>query len=173
MTDIVAFLNARLDEDEHTAKSAAQPQILILDAVPAGPSRYWKATGYDAAIQAELGQFATPPTDEFEVSDESGVILAHVLPWEPTAQHVARHDPARVLREVAAKRRVLERHCRDDEPYRPRLPSEPYTWPCIGCGSEVDYGWNVADINDCPELRDMASVYSEHPDYDPAWRVDS
>jgi hypothetical protein len=32
------------------------------------------------------------------------------------AQHVARHDPARVLREIDAKRRILARHARDPWP---------------------------------------------------------
>ncbi|MFE7598677.1 DUF6221 family protein [Streptomyces sp. NPDC057494] len=44
---------------------------------------------------------------------------AGLLGFHPTiAQHVALHDPARILREVEAKRRILARHARD-----PRLCS--------------------------------------------------
>ncbi|WP_405662004.1 DUF6221 family protein [Streptomyces sp. NBC_01166] len=54
--------------------------------------------------------------------------------FHPTiALHVALHDPARVLREIEAKRRILARHARDP-------------WPCHN-------------------LRDLASPYTDHPDY--------
>ncbi|MEU9091804.1 DUF6221 family protein [Streptomyces sp. NPDC048428] len=70
------------------------------------------------------------------------------------ALHVALHDPARVLREVEAKRRVLTRHVlspatgdlelpwdnRDDCQY------DGETWPC-------------------DDLLDLASPYGDHPDY--------
>jgi hypothetical protein len=81
-----------------------------------------------------------------------------------TGPHIARHDPARVLAEVAAKRRVMARH------FTPPSPVRIYA-ACEGCG--YDYG-DISqryDIGDCPELRDMAAVYADHPDYNPAWRV--
>ncbi|APS20271.1 hypothetical protein TK78_15895 [Streptomyces sp. Tue 6075] len=38
--------------------------------------------------------------------------------FHPTiAQHVALHDPARVLREIEAKQRILARHAHDPWPY--------------------------------------------------------
>ncbi|MFI8007259.1 DUF6221 family protein [Streptomyces sp. NPDC086010] len=49
------------------------------------------------------------------------------------ARHVALHDPARALREIKAKRRILARHARD-------------SWPCH-------------------DLRDLASPYTDHPDF--------
>jgi hypothetical protein len=69
------------------------------------------------------------------------------------------HDPARVLAEVAAKRRVMERHHADDD------------GSCVGCGFYNDETRRVEDINECPELRDLAAPHDQSPDYDPAWRV--
>ncbi|MFI8823926.1 DUF6221 family protein [Streptomyces sp. NPDC053431] len=70
------------------------------------------------------------------------------------ALHVALHDPARVLREVEAKRRVLARHEFSPATGDPELPwdnrddcqydGEP--WPC-------------------DDLLDLALPYADHPDY--------
>lgn len=84
------------------------------------------------------------------------------------AAHIARHDPARVLREVEAKRHVLKRH---------KVTAAKRDYPdlnaCEGCGSKgYGYGYRTPDINDCPELRNMTSAYADHPDYNPAWRVE-
>lgn len=82
-------------------------------------------------------------------------------------------DPARVLREVAAKRRVLERHHPATSPdyvYRERIP----IYMCEGCGYETRYGHTepvTEDINDCPELRDIAAIYADHEDYAAKWSV--
>lgn len=75
--------------------------------------------------------------------------------FPPTiALHVALHDPARVLREVEARRRVLARHVLSPATGDPELPwdnrddcqydGEP--WPC-------------------DDLLDLASPYADHPDY--------
>ena len=60
------------------------------------------------------------------------------------ARHAARHDPARVLREVAAKRGVLD-------------------------VATVAVGSQWPDLRDLM-LRHMAAVYSDHPDYQPEWK---
>lgn len=66
---------------------------------------------------------------------------------EPVYAHIARHDPARVLREVEAKRKILARHSDDGFP------------SCIYCGETAP----------CPDVRDVGAVWRDHPDYDPAW----
>jgi hypothetical protein len=58
-----------------------------------------------------------------------------------TTEHIARHDPARVLREVEAKRAIL------GWADSPALP-----------GYERGY-----------VIGALAAVYRDHPDYDPAW----
>jgi len=73
MSDLVAFLTARLDEDEAVAKAAAgflnQPEHIADD----------------------LGRFTW-----------RGQQVAR-----PSLEHIARHDPARVLRRVDATRKIL------------------------------------------------------------------
>ncbi|WP_318211955.1 MULTISPECIES: DUF6221 family protein [unclassified Streptomyces] len=66
----------------------------------------------------------------------------------------ALHDPARLLREVEAKRRVLARHVLSPATGDPELPwdnrddcqYDGETWPC-------------------DDLLDLASPYADHPDY--------
>lgn len=78
-----------------------------------------------------------------------------------------------MLAEIAAKRSILARHCRassSDYVYRERIP----IYMCVGCGYETSYGNTEArtpDINDCPELRDLAAIWSTHPDFDESWRT--
>lgn len=69
----------------------------------------------------------------------------------------------RPLREVAAKRAILSRHeprqldrwqvCGNCRPVDPECPGDltSVPWPC-------------------PDLRDLAAVYSDHADYDAAWK---
>jgi Family of unknown function (DUF6221) len=101
-----------------------------------------------------------------EPAPEDGRDIRYPYPGRlARAMHDARHGPARVLREVAARRAILAEHaatdwtaygdrmCRrcvldDDEPH-----DEPYHWLPFPC----------------PTLRALAAAYSDHPDYDPAW----
>src|SRR5690606_10817173 len=79
---ITEFITARLGEDEQQALSASP-----------GP---WH-------LNAEH--------DEVIAIDGIEVCTAHALSnnqLRNTARHIARHDPARVLREVAAKRKIVE-----------------------------------------------------------------
>lgn len=76
--------------------------------------------------------------------------------------HYLRHEPARVLREVEAKRRIMERHSRDDS----FLKDADY---CRGCPPDT-IGFPEVELNDCPELRDLAAVYSDHEAYQAEWR---
>lgn len=55
------------------------------------------------------------------------------------------YAPDRVLAECEAKRRIVERHS--------------------GC-DEVSYG----DTSTCPDARDLALPYADHPDYRPEWK---
>jgi Family of unknown function (DUF6221) len=70
--------------------------------------------------------------------------------------HWLRHDPARVLREVEAKRKILA------------MWQEPETERYLPTG-EVVAQVAVADAIDSV-VRELNTVYSDHPDYDEAWR---
>ena len=73
--------------------------------------------------------------------------------------------PARVLREVAAKRAILAEHSPTSYPYDDEVGDES----CTGCGLGGDEEYRET-INTCPTLRALASVYSDHPDYREEWR---
>lgn len=79
MAALVAFVEARLDEDERTAR-------FVLSSY-AGHEPDWDVpcTGV-----VQTGGELVPTGDG------------------PLAEHIARHDPARVLRAVEAKRRILD-----------------------------------------------------------------
>ncbi|MBP2583380.1 hypothetical protein J3A78_003858 [Streptomyces sp. PvR006] len=114
MADLIAFLSARLDEDAAAARRAG---------------------------------------DSFRQIGETGVIVATEgdraeecasANWAGIADHIVRHDPARVLAEVNAKRRIVTAY-------------ENYD--------------NDAPELDVPEsvLRLLALPYADHPDYRPEW----
>jgi hypothetical protein len=81
-------------------------------------------------------------------------------PWDEKrnvwadAAHIAAHDPARVLREVEAKRSLVNAHER-------RPMSKGDTADCAHCWGAV---WP------CPTLRLLASVYDDRPGYQETWR---
>src|SRR6266704_3579789 len=82
MDEWTAFLRARLDEKEATAKAAQAPSP-------------WKAAGH--------------PSDTWIVTDATGepLIYDEGTPSLEEAAHIALNDPGRVLREVAGMRAIL------------------------------------------------------------------
>jgi hypothetical protein len=117
---LVEFLQARLIEDE----------LMAVAAIDGSPS--WQ-THYDFR----------------DVKDDQGhyvVQAENVHPSLEQAGHIARHSPARVLREVEAKRLVIADYLRYD------------------ADGDLLRRAVTEDI-----LRALCSVYSEHPDYNHAW----
>ncbi|MET8334385.1 DUF6221 family protein [Streptosporangium canum] len=142
MSDLVAFLRARLDEDEQAAQAGAQ----LHEDEPADPSY------------------------------AGGVADLEAAGWEPGAarrfnDYVARFDPARTLREVEAKRRILAMHGDD-------------AGECSTCGRnsyEENPGAHLRDEPEmidvwrpaawpCATLRLLALPYADHDDYEEDWR---
>lgn len=82
--------------------------------------------------------------------------------------------PDRVKAERAAKRAIVARHHRHDEDtdfVRFEWQSADHEEPeCVGCGANFVEEYRVQHIDQCPELRSLASIYSDHPDYDEGWR---
>jgi len=101
-------------------------------------------------------------TDGWQHAPDAAVI-AHIayerIYWStspahsPEADHIVHNDPDAVLRRCEADRRILARH---------RLP-EPGDWlypACDGCGTTGEFDDPVSDnINDCPELLDLAHAH--------------
>jgi hypothetical protein len=75
---------------------------------------------------------------------------------EADAHHIGANDPAATLRRCEADRRILARH---------RLDTPVGAFPsCAGCGND-DWGLpNVENLNDCPELLDLAHAHGITPE---------
>lgn len=140
---LVEFLRARLDEDEAAAKAATPGPWRVVNvtdyrsATVDGPDALQDG-GYDETIKARK-QVMRPQT-----------VIPQDADYGPTvelvdAEHIARHDSARVLAEVESKRKLIEQH--------------------VGYyGGGDDEFWPVQT------LRLLALPYADHPDYDEAWR---
>jgi hypothetical protein len=121
--DLVTFLRARLDEDEREATWAAEE---------AGGA-VWTIRSIDVVLFDDTDRYVSGNAQN-EVRD-----------------HIARHDPARVLDDVAAKRRIVD----EAERYSPELEH--------GDNGE----WALEMV-----LRLLAAPFAQHPDFDPAWSVE-
>jgi hypothetical protein len=84
--------------------------------------------------------------------------------FECLGRHWARHDPARVLAEVAAKRAIVDLHS----------PSEGDCRTCahLTDDEDPDGNWYTDVLGEpwpCPTLRHLAAVYADQPGYRPEW----
>jgi hypothetical protein len=136
---LAAFYAARLDEAEAAAKACQSPSP-------------WKAATHEAFSVI--------------VKDGAGdaLIYDEGTPSLEEAAHIARHDPARVLRDVAAGRAILAEY---DE-----AAQSPYDLPeGVSEGRDDDERERDAYLIDVLDgvVRHLAAVHSDHPDYDPGW----
>lgn len=157
--DLIAFLNARLDEDESGAKALA--------------SKPWKAE--PVVYGRPEDGWGEPNTWEIETVDGQTIVHHQThegggIYEEEVAAHIARHDPARVLREVAAKRAILAVH----------VPERRRVWiqnedggtnfgdlVCVTCyRPQVNEGTNP--WWPCTTVRILAAVYADYRD---EWRL--
>src|ERR671914_158660 len=106
MNDLVAFLRARLDEDEQAARAAAAGN-------PGSVATHWSAEQVDYCSSSGMLGKAWAVVPERVKGTAIAISPAEVRPRFVT--HIARHDPARVLAEVEAKRRMIELHARSHE----------------------------------------------------------
>ncbi|MFI6296725.1 DUF6221 family protein [Nonomuraea sp. NPDC050790] len=118
MDDLIAFLRARFDEDERVARAVAW----------ADRAAFWHVT--PRGVVSDIGI----------VVERDVVIIANQR--HDKLEHIARHDPARVQREVEAKRALLG------------LWSRATSYDRRGMYS----------------LRTLALPYADHPDYRLEWR---
>jgi hypothetical protein len=79
--------------------------------------------------------------------------------------HIALHDPARVLRDVAAHRAILSEHGSMLE----RMSWDEDLLICHRC--RYDQGLDTFNWP-CPTVRALVSIYADRPGYDPAWTVE-
>ena len=140
------FLATRLDEDETTARAAIDDDR-------------GEAGGFEDAFDRLTGRAGTPTDFVPRFGDAA-------------ARMITRYAvPARVLREVEAKRAIMAEH---------PLISAQDVWgrdidglACETCDVEPDMmlgGVEMVRSDGCPTLRHLAAIYQDHTDYDPAWR---
>lgn len=165
MTALVEFVEARLTDDERVALAATRNAWTV--------DRWTNDHGVEFTVVADYDMGAP----------------AFAIKSGADAAHIARHDPARVLREVAAKRRILAEH-------KPQLRTvewphdqtgDGHGWTCPRCqnveNDASDWhppigGAGVFPKDDfvtpyvlapCLTLAVLASVWSDHPDYRSEW----
>lgn len=138
MDDLVRWLGAQFDEDERIARAAAEE----LDGFALGGE--WRYDGRYVETVRERTMVAVGSQDFMELT---------------VGEFIAAHDPARVLREIDAKRRILALHS---------FPTGH------GCSTTDEAGYNfnydeVSPTDACTTLRLLATVYSGRPDYREEW----
>ena len=142
--DLVTWLRAQLDEDERLARAAFSD------------AGHWSANGSRFIVdQPDDGEWrrGTLAMDDRRVEGIGITLYDEGGHDEDQAAFIAEHDPARVLREVEAKRRIIEEH--------------PYAGAgkCETC--DLDRDWP------CPTLRLLALPYADRSGYREEWRPDA
>jgi hypothetical protein len=129
--DLAAFLLDRIFEAEAVARSATP-----------GPWRWiqWRSDADDepTLYGVEAGARDKPVTVVPQSSDRQ-------QGWN--ANHIALHDPVRVMAECAAQRRIVQIHQQ----------------ATITAGEGLSFQTRAV-------LQVIAVVYADHPDYNPSWR---
>lgn len=152
VNELVEFLTARLDEAARGAEASGPHVVAWLTFCDADGQLQYTAVGSSADERGESGIW---------------IVDGKEAPT-PTFVH-AIYDPALALREVEAKRRIMARH-KPVGPSRYRTVRDELN--CEGCGWEGEHGDPVTeDIDECPELRDLASIYEGAPGWQERWRV--
>lgn len=143
MSDLVAFLTARLDEDEAAANGAwpgrwdaeIRPGLVgdIVDVlVPFYPRRH------DETEPNYARTGLTPMRLTSVTEGKTNLFFVHF-------------QPQRILADVASRRAIIAEHGRG---------------PGVDICDRVLYGeWP------CPTLRHLAAPFADHPDFDAAWSV--
>ena len=156
---LVAFLRARLDEDEQDARDATGGSWEV------GPS--FGARNSRVYVRPEGDLLDTIGTCEGDRINDCGTCViacqvSNVPQWRGNARHIARHDPARVLADVAAHRAVLDMY------HAMSVGADAAKGTILAGAAKVRLGayGNV--------LRALAScIYAGHPDFQPGWEIET
>jgi Family of unknown function (DUF6221) len=138
---LVAFLLARVDEDERAARAAPPGPWLGTDAEDVGA---WSV--YDPEWRIAVAKVYD---HDQPLGGKRGP--GYIDPEAVTA-HIARHNPARVMAEVEAKRQQIDHYER------------------VAAHAAQRLEYNLAEETCYVALRCVALAYADHPDYDETWR---
>jgi len=127
--DLAEFVAARLDEDQYLVSGFA----------------FTGDTKWDAEMLGRLFWYGDGSAPKFRPADD------------PVIRHLARHDAARVLREVAAKRAILAAY-------------EAVLADCHSAGVPARRPRKYGEYDGLHKaVAELAAVYSDHPDYQQEW----
>jgi hypothetical protein len=122
--DLVQWLGQQLDEDERTARGTGQP------------STSWQNVDMDGELRDDLN---------------AGTVA--YVPRGETRAHIAAWDPARVLREINAKRQALAHYAR-----------------VCQLTKDGDEAYLLAEGVAAKQIQIMATAYCYRPGYREEWR---
>jgi hypothetical protein len=132
--DLVQWLGEQIDEDERIARAACWDD----------QSDVWTARPPQARYE------------QYVIVDYLDDGVVNVSPYnaddDGVGRHIERWDPARVLREIDAKRQIIEQHKRYAAERRRMMG-----------------GWDP-QTDDSPILAALAAVYADRPGYREEWR---
>lgn len=156
MSNLIAFISARLDDDEAAARHVES----------------WDAEHEKDMPEAEMRECIELASQRKRNYDQPW--------WAANMRHYLDRrrlpgDPARVLREVEAMRALLVLHKVNSEPERwgishsdPAMRGQPTgrtSYWCDECDHDRDYGHIGGPVEGCPTLHHLAAIWSDHPDY--------
>lgn len=158
--DLIAFLRARLDEDEQIANAATPPPWVAQVGAGSNPD--------DGRKHTLVGRVAVdvPGRQKWLYSgNEHG----------GTAVHIANWDPARVLADVDAKRKIVDAYLPSGGDPHPGLPCINYEgqdpaeyFSYDSCERHIAASARL--LRSDYVLRLLALPYVDHPDYREEWR---
>jgi hypothetical protein len=157
MDDLAAFIEARLAEDEAMAREATQGDW------------HWVDPGVKTKLALVTGGYSVDSATRWDSAEWGWNYVLRSLddrPFQADTAHIARHDPARVLREVAAKRAIVAEH-------QPRRVGQSLTW-CGRCHRVIRDAREDEDPCGpfdwpCPTMRALAAAWNDHGDYRAEW----
>jgi hypothetical protein len=129
---LIEFLTARVEEDKEAALAAG------------GSEWTHNPDGMHGAIE----------------DDDSGETVTYHegSPTREQSIHIVRFSPARVLRDIEAKRAIIEEH-------RPRTDARDLRSDPCDAHDPI-----TLESEPCDTLRHLAAVYRDHPDYREDWK---
>lgn len=142
---IIEFLEARIAEDEASAREASSRSL------------EWRS--FRGSVH---GGTITEPNPEWGDEPDEGygsvtIVYDEGAPRMPEAAHIARHDPARVLAECAAKREILKQ--------AEEASSNTEYVISQSCINQAEMDEERASDPGRLILQALAAVYADHPDY--------
>jgi hypothetical protein len=132
MDELVRWLGEQLDEDERIARAAGNDRV--------APTP-WRGESWDDAV-----------LDGDGLVDANGDGIA-LVKGERVRAHILQHDPARMLREIDAKRRLIDEHDIGN-----RRVEDCFTMEC------------QSNRFPCTTLRLLALPYADRPGDREDWR---